>query len=204
MSRGGGVLIALTNKFTCNQTKTYQSKYVDSCWVEINMVSGKWWLGVVYISPNAPNSEYSSLFNFVTTIINPGLHPNHHLLVTGDFNCPEYSLGIDTKNSRELNLFSNFLQLKQFNKVLNSNGRILDLIFSTADPNVSSCIEPLVPIDNYHPALTIELHIRAPRTKPIVNCVDPPKRYLFSKGNYEMLYALIRDTDFSSVQTADN
>ena len=204
MNRGGGVLIAVSNKFSTGTVKIYQTKHVDSLWLEVTIMNNKWWVGVIYISPKSPVAEYSSLFDYATALINVACQPLHNILIAGDFNCSDYFLGNDSRSVIEIKHFAQFLNLKQFNSVANVNGRILDLIFSTLDTTITPSLEPLVPLDKYHPALAIEIMLKNIRIKSIVNTVSTVKKYLFNKGNYELLYHLVKNSDFSEIIINNN
>jgi len=97
-------------------------------------------------------------------------HPNHTFVICGDFNLPEITWSNDsngliyTSSSNlqapcvpEIIPFNNFFQ-KNF--IYNSQGSILDLVFSSTDSViVSESLEPLVQSDFYHPPLNISIPV---------------------------------------------
>ena len=207
LSRGGGVLLAIRNKHPHGQYRVYQTKFVDSCWLHVNLYGHPLWLGVIYVVPNASLSEYSLLFDFITSLTESSTNRVNKLLIVGDFNFPLYyelvnsgSVDKSVSMAYEFVNFVNYLNLKQLNQVLNINQRLLDLVFSSKDLKVvvTACLEPLVNEDKYHPGLSVLVSFPH-KNQPSCQVTSSHPQYKFNKGNYDLLYSAIRNSDFSTV-----
>lgn len=71
------------------------------------------------------------------------------------------------------------LNLDQYNCVVNKQSKMLDLTFYSNCVHVTECLDPLVPIDAYHPALIINGDFAD--TTMLQNA--PRTRYLFDQGD---------------------
>lgn len=108
---------------------------------------------VAYIPPYQPSKKYSSFCSAVDEILSSCIHYCSTIVNNPPVVAPT--------GARHLLDISMFYLLKQSNHITNINNVILDLVFSSpAGPTQS--VEPadiLVPVDLYHPALSIELPI---------------------------------------------
>lgn len=118
-------------------------------------------------------------------------------LIVGDFNMSGIKwLSSDNNHSRvsrPSNLKSSdeylfidelfTLNLDQYNSVINKQGRILDLVLSNNSVNVVECLDPLVPIDTFHPALLINMDFAE------ITALDyaPRLKYSYDKGDYDSI-----------------
>lgn len=75
------------------------------------------------------------------------------------------------------------LNFKQFNTIRNRFGRILDLVFSNDEVIVTECCDPLVPVDAFHPALSVSTNFieLAPLKQPSCD------KYFYDKGDYDSI-----------------
>lgn len=69
-------------------------------------------------------------------------------------------------------IFGEFYNLKQFNTTLNCNKRTLDLDFSNFTSKAVLDIAPLLPLDNNHVGLYIELQLDQPIRNMYLNTED--------------------------------
>ena len=130
------------------------------------------------------------------------------MLIVGDFNVPgfrDFSLAGRGGCRKSLSLahFMSVLSLRQLNSVVNSDGRVLDLVLSALDGLVDGDVDPFVPEDNYHPALSISLRLAVGspigRFPSRGNC-----RYNFRRADFHRLYHDLSIVDWSMLGTFDD
>ena len=204
-SWGGGVFIAVSDKYSIKKSDVLRSAFVEACWVEIKFYNQSFFIAVAYIVPGAPEKEYRLLYEFLSANIIT-LDPKTQLLICGDFNLPElYTLtqnSCSASNSVELfKNFSSFHNLLQVNNIFNHNNRILDLILSNVNLEVSHFKKSIVREDKHHPTLFFKLKTEAKIKFKHLNQAYPSvtEKFCFNKGDYDLLYSLIQDIDFSNV-----
>jgi len=102
----------------------------------------------------------------VQSVIND--NPNSLFLFCGDFNLPDITwsndnLGLTYFSTSDIRInclpetFA-FLNYYQLNKVLNTNGKLLDLVLCNNEmASVETVLDTLVPCDPYHPAMCINI-----------------------------------------------
>ncbi|XP_044597272.1 uncharacterized protein LOC123273866 isoform X1 [Cotesia glomerata] len=156
---GGGVLIACRNSLNVAPLKfnNILKEFLQIEIVGIQIINHglKIHLVTIYIPPDLPAQIYSDILELLSSdpVMDAGA-----LVLLGDFNSPYFSDslngGLDMKADILIN-FSLLNNLNQFNDVLNINGRILDLVFSSVDCLVVEEQSPVVKLDTYHPALRI-------------------------------------------------
>ncbi|KAF2893526.1 hypothetical protein ILUMI_12637 [Ignelater luminosus] len=74
-----------------------------------------------------------------------------------------------------------------------------DLITTNTDCTISEDPLPLTKVDKYHPPLNIVINSPKLKTKKGSNIKDIVVRYNFRKGDYEKLYQLLREADWTSL-----
>lgn len=159
-SRGGGVLIAVNEKFKIiKEAVQYNTKLTDAVCVYANIYDSKFLLCCIYVSPSCSENEYTKLYDFLLAIID-ALDCGYKIFISGDFNLPSYVHEFESRatamRSNSVNGFLNFLdqsQLKQFNLIKNQSGRILDLVLSNLPTSVTHSFVALVKEDSHHPSL---------------------------------------------------
>lgn len=116
---------------------------------------------------------------------------NTKILIIGDFNLNEFdwndNILCQNHNNSEIivNLFVSYLGFKQFNNVINSSGRILDLIFSNLEVvSVTTGNLLILHQDNYHPPIEFLINHTFPTVDS--NYIDL-FLYNFDKCNYQNL-----------------
>ncbi|CAK1580211.1 unnamed protein product [Parnassius mnemosyne] len=210
-TRGGGVLIAIHKWLACTLQPTYFSTAED-LWVTLTLHNNKphiktnLHICVLYLcSQNTGNSFSVQLKNFLTNLERfISTYPDDRFLVAGDFNLSAISwlpngdhfvpTGNKTFDENLLVDELNLLGLNQYNGVVNAHGKILDLVLSNFTQVVSSCCDPLVPIDLHHGALLIESHL----LDFIPLRPAPRNRFLYNKGDYTSINAELLKIDWAS------
>ena len=140
------------------------------------------------------------------------IQPEDNLLVLGDFNLPnitwsQSSLDEDDfftprniSTAHESIIIDNLTacSLQQLNGIKNCLGRILDLVFSSdsASTTIEGCSTGLVPIDSYHPPLSIHfLHQSIHCTR----LIEDNFSFNFKKADFTLLNSTLSATDFSVI-----
>ena len=197
--RGGGVLIALLNKYSCTTVDTAMLRAVVPL---IDVVISKFvlpnfvfYVVVLYIPPDVSSGDMEQFFDALGALI-----AGERILLVGDFNIPNFN----TENSScrkvaAINDLCQFLNLQQINCVLNQQGRLLDLVFTNL-PDL--CVEredlPLVQEDRYHPALCMRLRLSM-ESRAVTfdqgNCLG----YNFKRANFIQLYNQLCHVNWSSL-----
>lgn len=148
---------------------------------------------VVYIPPDLSVNDFVS---FIECFESYTIELSNIFLV-GDFNAPCFlSSTADTKSS-SVQTMASLLNLRQFNTVLNSDGRLLDLVFGTSNCcYVTRDLDPLIKEDLHHPALNIDLQLKNFSCTSFPMC-NSTKLYNFKKANFPLLYNDILNIDWS-------
>ncbi|XP_045463755.1 uncharacterized protein LOC123673311 [Harmonia axyridis] len=124
------------------------------------------------------------------------------LLFVGDFNAPLYSSGHNTDDrSITVSTFSEILELKQFNDIVNCNSRMLDLVLTNLYLSPPENAAGLVDVDPYHPPLLIYFGVKSPRPHNF-GVHDSHKEFNFKKADFRMMYEMIGAQDWSGVMGA--
>lgn len=210
---GGGVLIAVRRDIAVTTQPTFHSSAED-LWLTVSLKQRgtndviKLNLCVIYLChENGGFSHTQQLQNFLNKLsdIVMRLSSNRFLLV-GDFNLSGIgwvpnTAGESYLDATNLSTYSEMLLVdemitlgfNQFNGILNKHGRILDLVFSNDSVLVTDCSDDsLVPIDQHHGALNIELMFA--EFTPLNSAANV--KYLFNKGDYEAINYEISKIDW--------
>ena len=195
-SRGGGVLIALTNNLiTLGSPVPYNTRLTDALLIRVKNLNVTFLLCVVYISPSSPLAEYQSFYNFIDAHHNA--NSNTKLIICGDFNIPNLNSG---QTSATLDNFILFYDLTQFNKTFNHFNKTLDLVLSNFNLKVTRYLSPLVPEDSHHPTLCVTFQLnRCFSNKDTTASSFQNFTYDYSKANYYQLYQDMSRIDFNNV-----
>lgn len=196
VNRGGGVLLSIKNKFNCTVLDLSRIHLhvpsVDILGVKLNSHHLTLTILVVYIPPTITFTNFSLFFDLLNEL---HLLGNKDVLFLGDFNVPTYFLNAANDNfSTVLKSFEVFHQLKQANTILNVNHNMLDLVFTNTICSVDRAIEPLVDIDQHHPALAIEIKLL--KMHPLQFRMNNLNSYNFKKANFPLLYNLLQSIDW--------
>lgn len=206
---GGGVLIAVSKRWTSYRLQKYESKCED-VWVgidiKINKKLERLLICGIYLPP--PIQKHV-LDNFICNTNNV-LENNVYSIILGDFNlsCIQWSgapnspltATCDTNSSYAAQLLDlvSYNGLKQYNHILNSKNKTLDLLLSSIDIEmVESSMSPLVNIDSYHPPLEIKLANQLDDN----TCLQPNSNliYRFHKGDYTKIIEHLHAVDWNEM-----
>lgn len=127
-------------------------------------------------------------------------------IIIGDFNIPLYLNGPDScPKCSTFYCFCSSLNFTQHNSVKNCDNRLLDLIISnvSCDVSVEAADSPLIPVDPYHPPLSIDLNILSP-TPTSAFPSNTNLRYNFRRADMELLCDNIDSADWSVLESLDN
>lgn len=216
--RGGGVLIAVTNRLSSALPAILIDQSVEHLWVNIFVNSCVVAIGAIYLPPEFSN-DVSIMEKHLRSAqdINNSLHPGDCHLLMGDYN--QTNLVWSNASSGHMYAdasWSNFsqascclldgcalLDMKQINYLKNHRDRTLDLIFVNTDA-VSKCVvqaadDPLVDLDPYHPTLFLSLTCnRRYEEADIINEFD------FKRSNFEALNYALSNIDWTPLVNASN
>lgn len=194
--RGGGVLVAVRDTIPSSRIMCESADF-DQLFVKLT--DSNICLGSAYFPPRSNSDQFAKHCNDVNSI-EAQLLPNNFILV-GDYNLPEVNWLSEEVNSPSdrgqtlINHFS-FLNLKQHNRTPNCYGGVLDLIFSRDDFLLSSsCLEPLLPLDNFHPALQLTI----PSNSLQVSTLPPDEYFNFRKADYSGLNLFFGTIDWPTL-----
>lgn len=155
---------------------------------------------LLYIPPSTSTEDFELFFESLEQL---ECLQTKNILILGDFNVPDF-VNLNNTDTRTfcLSHFMHFVNVNQFNSVLNSTNRILDLVFSNVHCVIVRDVEPLVPEDVYHPALILTLNdigFKEPALPPN----DLAKTYNFRKADFPSLYSAILQTNWDFLNEFD-
>lgn len=204
----GGVLLAVRNCYSVRMITDVDGLTPDKelLFAIIKSINIKLLCCVVYLPPNCTVEHYLSTLTCIENAVCS--HPELALLVLGDFNLNSFSNNVKT----QFDFFCEFCKLKDHNSVFNINGGKLDLILSDLNSDqvdVSFCIEPLVPIDKYHPSLEVVVKLQRNAGPPLSQprtCQQQSRSadWNWHKADFQMLYASLAEIDWSDLLEIDD
>ncbi|XP_055614987.1 uncharacterized protein LOC129761295 [Toxorhynchites rutilus septentrionalis] len=138
-------------------------------------------VGVMYLPPDR-KSDSNSINNHISSIgdVLSRLEQNDLALVLGDYNQSGLILNVSAYDHPTIDVIRSNIpascctlldgfslhNLMQINKVTNINSRILDFVLvneaAVTECSVIEALEPLIGLDNYHPALEIHINLSIP------------------------------------------
>lgn len=210
-TRGGGVLIAPLSSLSAKIIPTNHYLSFEDLWIQVSFTNFNAIIGVAYFPPNSQRISYENFIDTVETLRRD--HPNVNFLVFGDFNLPGINWTSEDNFmvpngylSAEADvLLENmyYLELQQVNHTNNSNGRILDLIFTDElhDLHINTPEMTLSNIDQHHPALELTFN-----TKNIPTLKHKAKIsvYIFKDANFDELNNFYNSVDWSFIQNVND
>lgn len=153
-----------------------QNNNIEQSYVLLSLDSLILLIGAVYIPPQSDIDVYNTHTDTVNNLLIQ--YYNSKIILLGDYNLPGIHWSVVENNivpnsfkysNLETNVLANisFLNLQQFNTIINRKNGILDLILSNSTNILVLCeTDPFLPIDYmYHPTLLV--------TFPIIVYVKP-------------------------------
>lgn len=202
-TRGGGVLLAVKDNLKATSVPVnLQNVEIDLLCVKIYLKFKHFYVIVFYLPPDSTQTTYNDLFACIETI---HFLKDSNIIILGDLNVPElndYYNGL--ANSNLVNSFQYFLSatdLIQYNKVANTDNRILDIIAANVQCSVEKS-EGLVTEDIRHPALLIDIEITSPSCQRVLPSNTPS--YNFRRANFDQLTTLFFAQDWSALYSINN
>ncbi|CAF4919102.1 unnamed protein product [Pieris macdunnoughi] len=211
---GGGVLLAVRKDLMVVERSEWRSSAED-IWVTITLkrrnpsINYNIHLCTVYLcNEGSGNSYKTQVLNFSNKLGELVLsHPSDVFLVTGDFNFKDDINWVRSEGSTELlpieyksDYLKNFLDiintcnLSQYNAQSNINQRILDLIFSNSPVNVQACMSPLVPEDEHHKSLILDIEFVEIHTLE----QDKTLKFLYNRADFNSITSVLNSIDWHS------
>jgi hypothetical protein len=208
--RGGGVLLAVRNKFRAKQIDLFSvcGGVRHLAWIDVLVVECSITVNscvhfiVVYVPPKCSSDDFAF---FVDTLMSLHCVYDSKKVIIGDFNIPGFGEEVsDSCNrGRLLNNLSDFFDLKQYNLVRNKDDRMLDLVFGNLKIEVSPCVDALTPEDHYHPSLDITVFIENLKQKPHKSS-NQYMAFNFKKANFVGLYRELTVANFAFLNNVDD
>lgn len=212
--RGGGVLIAVVNSYSCEQILFNHNDEIEFVAVKILLRNRSLFVTSSYIPPNSSSDVYDNHFSRISSILQRS-NPTDLFIALGDFNLPT----VLWNNPLELNYLIpscsiEFIKtmlasgLFQINNVHNIFGRLLDLAFVTQpmDIHIRNSLPLTLPEDKYHPTLYIEIYSPANNLSSSPNEIKHKsnKVYCFQRTNYIKLNYLLSNVNWSAIISDNN
>lgn len=197
--RGGGVLLAVGASFGVSVMDLGSVLpglgYVNVVAVVVDLGFCRLYVIVLYVRPSCTVMEYRVLFDALMTVVGV---LDGRVLILGDFNIPDLIRHYDGQQSTALvGEFVNFIEfcgLDQYNRVVNGNGRLLDLVITNFTCSVERSDRILLPEDSHHPALELSFSAVSPSRPFPVMCSS---EYNFKKANFVDLYESLSLLDWN-------
>lgn len=195
---GGGALLAVKEHIVTDSINvsgiTNALPFVDvvACKCVINF-STLYVIGV-YIPPGITLADFRIFIEYFEQM---DCCRGENVLILGDFNLPHFN-NPEAYNSqcRLMSGLIDFLDLKQYNSITNILGRLLDLVLTNIECEVSRDYAPMIKEDLYHPALYLNLRLNTNCLTAFPN--NPSKKtYNFRKANFPDLYNALLNVDWS-------
>ncbi|KAJ8961473.1 hypothetical protein NQ318_014721 [Aromia moschata] len=199
--RGGGVLIAVKNKFEIVKLSLDSVVNVvpsiDIVGCKVNFINTILMVLTIYVPPSTSTSEYDTFLNALENI--SLTQANCNILICGDFNVNKFNSDPNDPKVRLVHNFMGFYNICQYNEVVNSNGRLSDLVFGNFNCSIGRDNVPLVKEDTHHPSLIINFELDIAITTNF-SFNNENKVYNFRKDNFLELYNQLFHTDWSSLE----
>ncbi|XP_044586008.1 uncharacterized protein LOC123266045 [Cotesia glomerata] len=196
---GGGVLISCNQIYDAKSINldfiTQRFPQIDAVGVEIG-ASNFICIIAVYIPPDLHSQIFADFLDCLSSSI---IMDADSLMLIGDFNSPLFHAHFSSSSySSKSELLLSFIalhNLNQFNNVLNTHGRTLDLVFSSTDCLVERVEYPIVKLDQYHPTLAITLQLNIEKRRSVSK--KPVGAFNFHKYDKDKLITELGNIDWS-------
>ena len=131
-SRGGGVLVYVTDKCRSRKRKDLEEDGVEILWVEVRLNRRTLLLGNMYRPPNTNSSVLDSL----ELMLERAVSERKEVLLMGDFNLNLLAHSIETDRLKQITEDNNLKQLISVpTHITNHSQTLIDLLFTT-NPNI--------------------------------------------------------------------
>lgn len=196
----GGVLLAVKDRYHAHLITDVDgwSSTMELLFVVIRVNNVKILVCVVYLPPDCRDEQYCNVLACIENAICK--YSTYRIIIVGDFNLNSCSKNV----LYQVECFQHFCDLEQLNNICNVHGGILDLVLVRPGGDaveVVGDVEPLVPIDLYHPPLEVSIAIpRRNGSSEIRTALGTnPPSWNFRKADFCALYASISDIDWTDV-----
>lgn len=203
LTKGGGVLVALKKSFVASlldlSAVTDLFPNIDLIGIKISLPCFSVYVLVLYIPPNINAETYESFFDALSA--NHRFYNEGKLIILGDFNIPNYIFYVQTHevSSRQISSLTNFCELfglEQYNYILNSNNRLLDLVLSRSNITVTKSENYLLAEDTHHPSLDLSFKYKSNPDRFVGKHLPS---FNFRKANFHKFYNDLCNIDWASV-----
>ena len=180
--RLGGVLIAVHESIPSRLIRSTDD--IEQVYVLVGSGKKQMIVGCIYLPPNSPLEKYESVSNNLEAISQQ--FNNSGLCIMGDFNLPKatwvmeelcsavnrppngYLAPAEIEKMQLISEICSLHNLFQLNNVQNINNVILDLVlcqsqFPITQPHID---ETLLPLDNHHPPLLLNINMSKNHNRP--------------------------------------
>lgn len=205
---GGGVLIAVSMKFSSERIEILNTTGIEIVAVKIDIKkTSKLYLACSYIPPRSDASTYTNHLSAIQSAFCSAKFSDV-LVALGDFNLPsilwEPSLnddGIIPVNSNEFIVSLLSFGLFQVNNIYNSSNRLLDLIFVNrpSDLSASLTLPVTLPEDRFHPTLKLQLSLPSLKSEVPSCSLEQRSEFYFPKTDYNKLNSLLAKINWVDV-----
>lgn len=206
--KGGGVLIAIKNKFKSIQISSELFKSLELTTIKIDLDYKNLFISCIYIPPNSSFQIYLDFLN-VLEFISSISSPRDELLICGDFNLPNIDWishdeecffipnGSFNDNTHTFIDGLNLYNLQQISGIKNHQCKQLDLVFTTDWVNTTTIDSNLVlsKIDLFHPPILLKYSYNSNTELSS----DGLCNYYFLKTNFVGLNEYLKSVDFSPI-----
>ncbi|KAG7306984.1 hypothetical protein JYU34_007107 [Plutella xylostella] len=204
---GGGVIVAVSNKYNCKRMLQWESDFED-IWLTIEIPNHKcsFVLCASYLPPPVDSSLLKKYLKHCNRVFDSC--KNEQICMIGDYNVS--SIDWDLVNDANVNYkastlgeilidFTRLNNFKQHNSILNNKGKILDLVLTNmAGCNVSKSFNELSKNDPLHPTLDIDIDFKVSDIVRLKSNQQKTKLN-YHKGDYDSIQAFLDDIDWDTV-----
>lgn len=189
--QGGGVMLIVKSRIFVKEFDIFPND-LDAICVKVRLSNDKCvFLMGVYFVPGSCLSVYRKFYNCIEDNF-----LKQDCIVLGDFNLPGLVSGVVNEQKCEFYSFLAFSNLVQVNNVRNANNVLLDLVIvssSFQNCRVVTDDDPLLPVDQHHPALSISFDRECEWTE----CEQvQTTKFNFKKANYRLMYNMFQNVDW--------
>lgn len=201
--RGGGVLLAVKNVYKSDIILLdFTDPAIDLLIVKVYTSNISYiYIIVLYISPSCSILAKESVFSYLECL--DFLYESDFIII-GDFNIPRLAEYYHNDKERDVHVdlllnFLEFFDCKQHNYVSNNNNRILDLVISRLQCNVTQNSTDLVDEDLHHPSLIIEAQLKSQKQKTLI--INKISNFNFRRADYLTMYQLFQGTRWNELES---